>query len=53
MASIAITQKFEKGYKICKEGQMASAMYIVKSGRIQRTIDGVSVGHYLAGDSFE
>lgn len=37
VASIAIIQKFNKGQIICKEGEMASSMYILKSGKILKS----------------
>lgn len=37
IASIAITQHFVQGTKICKAGEQASSMYIIKSGNIVET----------------
>jgi len=34
LASIAINQKFEKNKEICKEGELAASMYILKSGKL-------------------
>jgi CRP-like cAMP-binding protein len=48
-----MTQKFEKGAKICKEGEMASAMYIVKNGKLRRSLEGLSIGYFISGDSLE
>lgn len=53
IASIGITQKYEKKSKICKEGELASSMFILKSGELRRTIDGHEVGIVKPGDSFE
>ena len=32
IASIGINQKYEKKSKICKEGELAASMFILKSG---------------------
>lgn len=52
MASIGITQRYEKKSKICKEGELASSMFILKSGKLKRTIDGIETGIVVSGDSF-
>jgi hypothetical protein len=36
LASIAINQKFEKNSEICKEGELAASMYILKSGKLSK-----------------
>lgn len=51
IASIAICQRYEKGSKICQEGQLASSMFIIKTGKLRRSIDGFCVGFYQSGDS--
>ena len=53
IASIGINQKYEKKSKICKEGELAASMFILKSGELKRTIDGNEVGVVKPGDSFE
>jgi CRP-like cAMP-binding protein len=53
LASISISQKFEKGSKICKEGELASSIYILKSGKLRKTCEGVKIGDINKGDSFE
>lgn len=47
IVSIAITQRYETGQKICKEGELASAMYIVKVGKLKRSFNGVTIGYFL------
>lgn len=41
LASIAITQRFNKGHTICKQGELASSMYILKSGALKKTINNI------------
>jgi cGMP-dependent protein kinase len=38
IASIGITQKYEKKSKICKEGELAASMFILKSGELKRSV---------------
>ena len=53
LASIALNQRFEKGSDICKEGELAASMYILKSGKLGRFKSGDFQGHILKGESFE
>lgn len=53
LASIALNQRFEKNSDICKEGELASSMYILKSGKLARFKWGDFQGHILKGESFE
>lgn len=53
MASIAINQRFEKNTEICKEGELAASMYILKSGKLGRYKAGEYKGAILKGESFE
>lgn len=53
IASVAISQKFEKGSIICTQGALACAMYIIKSGKLKRATDGTCVGYWQSGDSLE
>jgi signal-transduction protein with cAMP-binding, CBS, and nucleotidyltransferase domain len=46
IASISMTQKFEKNSKLFKEGDLASSMYIVKEGTLKRFVNGISIGYY-------
>ena len=53
IASIAIRQKFPKKSKICKEGELASSMYIVKSGVLKKCVDGIECGKLVSGQFCE
>jgi signal-transduction protein with cAMP-binding, CBS, and nucleotidyltransferase domain len=53
LASIALNQKFEKNSDICKEGELASSMYILKSGKLSRYKENAFQGSIMKGDSFE
>jgi cGMP-dependent protein kinase len=53
IADIAMSQYYEKYTKICKEGELASSFYILKSGRIRRIREGVTLGFIEKGDIFE
>lgn len=53
IASIAIHQRFQKKNKICKEGELASSMYIVKSGVLKKTMDGIECGKVRVGQFCE
>jgi CRP-like cAMP-binding protein len=53
LASIAINQKFEKNSDICKQGELASSMYILKSGKLARFKGGDLQGIINQGESFE
>lgn len=44
IASISMSQKFEKNTKLFKEGQVASSMYILKSGKLKRQCNNICVG---------
>jgi CRP-like cAMP-binding protein len=48
-----MSQYYEKYTRICKEGELASSFYILKSGRIRRLKDGVTIGYIEKGDLFE
>lgn len=48
-----MSQYYEKYSKICKEGELASSFYILKSGRIRRIKDGVTCGFIEKGEIFE
>jgi len=48
-----MTQKFEKNSKLFKEGDFASCMYIVKEGVLKRYLNGICLGQYEKGQSFE
>lgn len=37
ISSNAISQKFSKGQIICKENELASSMYIIKSGELSKS----------------
>lgn len=50
---MAISQKFEKNTVICTQGALACAMYIIKSGKLKRSVDGSCVGYWISGDSLE
>lgn len=52
LASIALTQKFDKNSEICKEGELAASMYILKSGKLGRYKGTELQGYILKGDSF-
>jgi hypothetical protein len=41
------------GYKLFASGQKASSMYILKSGTLKRIVNGVTVGYYEKGQTFE
>lgn len=49
LADIAMSQYYEKNSKICKEGELASSFYILKSGRIRRLKEGVTLGFVEKG----
>jgi CRP-like cAMP-binding protein len=53
LASIAINQKFEKNSDICKQGELASSMYILKSGKLARFKGADLQGIINPGESFE
>ena len=53
LADIAMSQYYEKYTRICKEGELASSFYILKSGRIRRIRDGVTIGYIEKGEIFE
>lgn len=53
LADIAMSQYYEKYSKICKEGELASSFYILKSGRIRRLREGVTLGFVEKGEIFE
>ena len=53
LVSIAIVQRYEKGAKLCKEAELGSAMFILKNGKLKRSINGICVGYYQSGDSLE
>lgn len=53
VADISMSQYYEKYSKICKEGELASSFYILKSGRIRRIKDGVTCGFIEKGEIFE
>lgn len=53
LASIAINQRFEKGSQICKEGDLASSFYILKSGKLGRYKSTENCGWINKGESFE
>ena len=53
MASIAISQRFEKNADICKEGELAASMFILKSGRLGRYKNQEFKGNVLKGESLE
>ena len=36
IASICISQRYERGSSLVKEGDLASSMFIVKSGKLKR-----------------
>lgn len=47
-----MNQYYEKFTRICKEGELASSFYILKSGRIRRLKDGVTKGFIEKGELF-
>ena len=53
LASIALNQRFDRNSDICKEGELAASMYILKSGKLGRFKGGDFQGHILKGESFE
>jgi cGMP-dependent protein kinase 1 len=53
LADISMSQYYEKNSKICKEGELASSFYILKSGRIRRLREGETVGYVNKGEIFE
>lgn len=53
LASIAINQKFQKNSDICKEGELASSMYILKSGKLGRFKGTDLQGTITKGESFQ
>lgn len=52
LASVAISQKFQKNKEICKEGELASSMYILKSGKLARYKGNDFKGAISKGESF-
>lgn len=36
LAYVALNQRFDKNSEICKEGELASSMYILKSGKLSK-----------------
>lgn len=50
---MAISQRFEKGKEICKEGELAASMYILKSGKLTKHKGNEYKGTILKGESFE
>lgn len=40
IADIAMSQYYEKYTQICKEGELASSFYILKSGRVRKIQNG-------------
>jgi CRP-like cAMP-binding protein len=53
LASVAISQRFEKGKDICKEGELAASMYILKSGKLTMHRGNEFKGTITRGESFE
>jgi CRP-like cAMP-binding protein len=53
LASVAICQRFAKNKEICKEGELASSMYILKSGKLGRYKGNDFKGSITRGESFE
>jgi CRP-like cAMP-binding protein len=53
LASVAISQRFEKGKEICKEGELAASMYILKSGKLTKHKGNEFKGTITRGESFE
>jgi CRP-like cAMP-binding protein len=53
LASIALNQRFEKNSEICKEGELASSMYILKSGKLSKHKGNQFQGYITKGESFE
>jgi CRP-like cAMP-binding protein len=48
-----MSQYYEKYTRICKETELASSFYILKSGKIRRLKDGVTKGFIEKGELFE
>jgi CRP-like cAMP-binding protein len=44
-----MSQYYEKLTIICREGELASSFYILKSGRVRRIKDGVTLGYIEKG----
>lgn len=53
IASISMSQKFEKNTKLFKQGQVASSMYIIKSGKLKRLCNNICVGYIEKGQSLD
>ena len=53
MASIALNQRFDKNSVIFKQGDLASSMYILKSGKLTRFKGTDTIGYINKGESFE
>jgi CRP-like cAMP-binding protein len=53
LASIALCQKYQKNKEICKEGELASSMYILKSGKLAKYKGNDFKGSISKGESFE
>jgi hypothetical protein len=53
IADIAMSQYYEKYTQICKEGELASSFYILKSGRVRKIQNGEHKGFIEKGELFE
>lgn len=49
LASVALNQRFERNSDICKEGELAASMYILKSGKLARFKGAAFQGHVAKG----
>jgi CRP-like cAMP-binding protein len=49
LASIALNQRFDRNSEICKEGELASSMYILKSGKLSRHKGSLFQGYISKG----
>ena len=49
LASVALNQRFERNSDICKEGELAASMYILKSGKLARFKGATFQGHVAKG----
>lgn len=49
LASVALNQRFERNSDICKEGELAASMYILKSGKLARFKGAAFQGHVSKG----
>ena len=45
LTDIAMNQYYERYMKICKEGELASSFYVLKSGRVRRIKNGRTIGY--------